>query len=51
MRRPPHQLRLLPVRQVEAVVILFVAIVLAMLSLYLVGSAFQPLTEGEIMTV
>ena len=31
--------------------ILFVAIVLAMLSLYLVVSAFQPLTEGEIMTV
>ena len=51
MRRPLHQLRLLPVHQVEAVVILFVAIVLAMLSLYLVVSAFQPLTEGEIMTV
>jgi hypothetical protein len=31
-------------------VILFLAIILAMLSAYLVLSAFQPLTEGEVMT-
>jgi hypothetical protein len=31
-------------------VILFFAIVLAMVSVYLIFSAFQPLTEGEVMT-
>lgn len=46
----PRPTRRLTVQQVEAGVILFLAIILAMLSAYLVLSAFQPLTEGEVMT-
>jgi hypothetical protein len=50
MHHQPSQTQRQIVHQVEVGVILFLAIIIAMLSVYLVFSAFQPLTEGEVMT-